>query len=469
MRYFNFLSLFILIFSLSATAQDSLKTLNSEEILQIVRKFHPIGRQTEIEIEMSKADILIARSAFDPVLNMYSSHKKFDGTTYYNSVSPEFNIPTWYGIEIFGGLENVTGDRLDPSQTVGQTSYFGVSVSLIKDLVINKQMAFIKQAKIFANLAANQKRAVMNDLLMNATEAYWNWVRAYQTYIVLKNNVITNEKRLEMVKKSFINGERPSIDTVEALIQLQNFQYQQNNYYLEFKNAGLELSAYLWKSNNEPYWLPESVIPQGNWENEAIITSFNLSLPNLLVTANENHPELKAYSIKFEILYVNKKAKFQELLPRLDFRYNQLGKGYNILETATTTPLFENNYQYGLKFEMPLRLSQGRGEYKKAKLKIEDNTLQQNQKSYQIQLKISSYFNEYLNLKSQVALQSSNYQNNQQLVRAEETRFFNGESSVFLINSRENKALESLEKLIDLKTKYYKTLYALQWSAGILY
>jgi hypothetical protein len=37
-----------------------------------------------------------------------------------------------------------------------------------------------------------------------------------------------------------------------------------------------------------------------------------------------------------------------------------------------------------------------------------------------------------------------------------------------MINSRENKALEAYEKLIELKTKYFKTIYSLQWSAGLL-
>jgi outer membrane protein TolC len=71
-------------------------------------------------------------------------------------------------------------------------------------------------------------------------------------------------------------------------------------------------------------------------------------------------------------------------------------------------------------------------------------------------------------LKKQIELQSNNYNNYQRLVRAEEIRFENGESSLFLINSRENKALEALQKLIELKTKYYKSVYALQWSAGLL-
>ena len=81
---------------------------------------------------------------------------------------------------------------------------------------------------------------------------------------------------------------------------------------------------------------------------------------------------------------------------------------------------------------------------------------------------MKKYFNEFSNLKSQIGLQSRSVTNYEQLVKAEEVRFQNGESSLFLINSRESKALEATQKLIELKTKYYKSIYALQWSAGLL-
>jgi outer membrane protein TolC len=343
----------------------------------------------------------------------------------------------------------------------------GISIPLAKNLVIDKRRAFLQQAKIFNSMAEVEKRAIVNDLLMESAEAYWTWVKAYQTFIIVRNNVEVNKKRVDFVKKSFENGERAAIDTVEAITQLQSFLYQQNEHFLNFQNAGLQLSAFLWKSNNQPYLLPESIIPQDGWENEVNISNFNLSLPDLL-NLTEGNPNLQLYNYKLDVLGIDKKLKFQELLPKIDFRYNQLSKGYNFLETASAGPLFQNNFQYGFKMEVPLRLSQGRGEYKKVKLKIEETTLDQNQKKLQIQLKVKAYYNEFLNLKSQIALQSSNYGNYQKLVIAEEIKLQNGESTLFLINSRENKALEALEKLVELKTKYFKTIYSLQWSAGLL-
>ncbi len=449
-------------------SQEAIITLNAEQVLHLVRAYHPIARQTSIDIEKAQANILLAKGAFDPILNHYISKKTFDGTNYYSVSSPEIRIPTWYGIEVFGGLENLSGERFDVSETLGKTSYFGLNIPLAKNLLLDKRRAYLQQAKIFNKMALADQRATINNLLMSAMEAYWVWVKAYQTYKIVSENVLVNQRRVEFIKKSLANGERAAIDTVEAISQLQSFQYQQNNYWLAFQNAGLELSVFLWQNNNVPYILPETVLPQEGWENETNIAGFNLDLNALQNLAQTNHPNLQAYNFKLDALGIDKKLKFQDLLPKIDFQYNQLGKGYKFLETATQLPLFNNNFQYGIKMEMPLRFSQGRSDYKKAKLKIEETALDQNQKLQQIQIKIKTYFNEFENLKKQIILQSNNYNNYQKLVKAEETKLFNGESTLFLINIRENKALEALEKLIELKTKYYKTIYSLQWSAGLL-
>ena len=81
---------------------------------------------------------------------------------------------------------------------------------------------------------------------------------------------------------------------------------------------------------------------------------------------------------------------------------------------------------------------------------------------------IKNYFNELQTLRRQVMLQEKAYNNYLVLQRGEEIRFQAGESSLFLINARENKTLEALQKLQELKAKYYKTENALQWSAGLL-
>lgn len=451
--------------SISLKAQDSLNTLNAEQVILLVKQFHPVAKQAEIGVQKSDAGLTIARGAFNPIIGGYLAQKTFTGTKYYNITNAEIKIPTWYGIELSGGIQELSGERLNPSETQGKISFAGVSVPLAKNLITDKRRAFLQQAKLYQTMAKNEQSALLNDILMGALECYWNWVNNYQTYLILSNNVKVNETRFKLIKMAYINGERPAIDTIEALTQIQTFKLLENKYLLDYKNAGLQLSAYLWQKNNKPFYLPDTIIPQSGWENEVNINSFSLVLVDLITEAETNNPNLLICNNKVDILTVDRRLKFQELLPKIDLQYNHLNKNYAWNSEGL---LLNNNYQYGVKFEMPLFLNAGRGQYRMAKLKLAETKLDLNIKQQQISIKVKQYFNEYVTLKELISIQSSALNNYKILLSAEETKFYNGESSLFLINSRETKALEAQEKLIELKTKYFKTIYALQWSAGLL-
>lgn len=449
-------------------AQDSTRTLSGEQVLEIVRKYHPVARQARIHVDKAQADLLIARGGFDPVLGAYVARKRFGGVDYYNRTSPEITIPTWYGIEVHSGIDNYTGERLDPTMSKGQSSFIGASIPLAKDLLMDKRRAYLKQARIFTSMAETEQQLFVNDLLMDAMDAYWGWVSSYNLYQVMRTAVAINVERLDLVRRAFNNGERAAIDTVEALAQLQSFQYQEAQYRIQFTNAGLTLSGFLWTDSGSPYNLPENIIPPTAWDDQRLLATMELDLNALLTIAENSHPALRVYDFKLRALDIDKKLKFQELLPKADFRYNHLSKGYNAFSNISESAFLGNNYQYGFKFEIPLRLSAGRGAYKMAGLKIMETRLDQVQKQLDLHLKIRKYHNEFSVLKEQIGLQTLNYGNYQRLLEAEQTLFGNGESSLFLINSRENKVLEAQQKLIELKAKFFKTAYAVQWTAGLL-
>jgi outer membrane protein TolC len=468
MKSLKYILLFIaLIMMLPLIGQDSVKTLSAGQVLEIVKRFHPVAKQADIFVEKAKADVTIAKGMFDPFLQNETAQKTFDGTDYYFYNRPELSVPTWYGIEIKAGLEYLSGSRTEPVDTKGETSYLGISIPLAKNLLMDKRRAALQTAKIFREASAVEKRNMLNNLLLDAMKSYWSWAQQYQVYKVLSDAVIVNEKRLQLVKTAFQLGERPAIDTTEAVTQLQSFELLKSQAWLEFQNAGLDLSAYLWTLEIKPYNLPDYISPADKLEELNISSTVLPEVNSLLEAVRKNHPELLIYDYKLDALGVEKKLKFQELLPNISFRYNQLGKGYNVLKTPTGS-LFENNFQYGLSFSIPLRLSQGRGEYKKAKLKIEETELLQSQRQMQLENKVKSYFNELVTLKTQVNLQEKAYKNFLTLQKGEEIRFRSGESSLFLINVRENKTLEALQKLQELKAKYFKTEIALHWAAGIL-
>lgn len=455
--------------TLQATAQTTPpaadKTLSAKEIMQLVRSFHPVAKQAGIQVQQAKAKLLAARGGFDPIISQRLAEKTFDGTTYYEYNNPELSIPTWFGVEVKAGVETINGNRVNSSETAGTSNYVGISVPLGRDLLMDRRRAALQTAKVMRDASYAEQQRMLNDLLLDAQKAYWNWYKSYQILLVLDEAVAVNEKRMAFVRGAFRQGDRPALDTTEALAQLQQFQVQQQAARLELRNSQLELSVFLWTAEENPYLLPEEVrplLPEGEQflEVQAIPV-----LDSLLDIARKNHPELLLYNFKLQTLGIEKRYRLQQLLPQADLQYNFLQEG-NRFSNTIKAPLFDNNFQYGLKMSIPLRLSAERGNYRNTKLTINSVRLEQDLKMTQIENKVKASFNELVNLRSQVALQTRAYANYFLLQRGEETRFSIGESSLFLVNARENKRLEALQKLQELKAKLALASYQLSWAVG---
>jgi outer membrane protein TolC len=187
-----------------------------------------------------------------------------------------------------------------------------------------------------------------------------------------------------------------------------------------------------------------------------------------LETIPASHPKLRFYNFKLSGLEVDRKLKFQELLPTVNLRTNILNKGYNVLSNIQKNAFYENNNKFGIEVGIPLRFSKGRGEYKMAKLKIKETNLEVAMLKQQLINKTKFYFNELTGLQQQVKQYESVYNNYQLLLKGEELKFRSGESSLFLLNNRENKVLETSLKLNELKIKFLKSQASLQWAAGLL-
>jgi outer membrane protein TolC len=445
--------------------QQNILTL--DHVFDIVRKYHPIARQARLMVDSAEANRLAAKGGFDPSFYISNERKTFDGKNYYFYTNPELKIPTWYGIDFKAGLEDNGGERLTADVTRGRSSYVGATLPLLKNLVTDRRRTTLQQARIIVKQSEAARRNELNNLLYDAATAYWNWVREYQVYKVTTNVISVNEARLQLVRRSFFGGDRAAIDTVEALTQLQNFQFMASEAQYRWMSAGFELSNFLWLENEQPFQLPANIIPDTAW-NVLHVNQYPVpSLEDALATAKDNHPKIQTINQKIEVLEAERRLKFQSLLPLLNFNYNFLNKGYEPWKGVGRN-VFENNYKYGVEFGLPLFLRQGRGEYRGAKIKIQATDLQRDQAMLEIENKVRDYFNQLVTLRNQVKIYEDAYDNYVRLLRAEETKFSIGESSLFLLNSRENKVLEIRQKLLELKTKFFKSLVAVEWAAGNL-
>jgi hypothetical protein len=112
-----------------------------------------------------------------------------------------------------------------------------------------------------------------------------------------------------------------------------------------------------------------------------------------------------------------------------------------------------NNYKWGAEFSMPLFLREARGDLKVQRIKIEENNLNTEWKKNQLEQKTLALEVAYTNTLSQQELADSNAKLYERLLQAENTKLFNGESSLFLVNQRENSYFENAIKALELDRK----------------
>lgn len=127
-----------------------------------------------------------------------------------------------------------------------------------------------------------------------------------------------------------------------------------------------------------------------------------------------------------------------------------------------------SNYKWGADFSIPILLREGRGELKLANLHIQDANLGLEQKKVQLSIKVQQANNEWRTTNQQLELYRQTYRDIERLLQGEQTKFSRGESSLFLVNSREMNYISARVKLVELYAKNMLALIKTYHSLGLL-
>jgi outer membrane protein TolC len=447
-----YILLFILI-SFSIKAQNNIdEVLRFDEFLAYVKKYHPIVKQANLIINESEAELLSARGGFDPKIEVDYDRKKFKNTEYYDKLNAAFKIPTWYGIELKANFEENQGDFLNPEASLPEDGLYsaGISFSVAQGFLINKRMADIKQAKLFINQAKADRDIEVNTILYQASLAYFNWLQAYNESLVFQDFLKNAETRFKAVKQNVNLGESAAIDSVEARITVYDRSLNFEKTKVNLMKSRLELSNFLWL-NDVPVELQETMIPDTNTEaliNQTLsISEFNINNFNI-----ETHPKLQSLNYKYQSLNIERRLKSNMLLPRIDLQYNFLSETPEVVRSFNTT-----SYMTGVTMSFPLFLRKERGQLKLSKLKMEDTNLEIASVKINVGNKIKALQSELDSFIIQNDITSKMVIDYELMLKAEERKFNIGESSLFLVNSRESKLIDVKLKAIELQNKFFST------------
>lgn len=424
---------------------DSL-ILTYDEYIENIIQFHPIARKANLQLKLAEAETQAAKGTLDPILSSNWDQKDFDEKLYYRMYQGRLIFPTPIGVDVSAGYANSEGEYLNPQNVTDPYGlwFIGIEANLLQGLIVNERRAALQQAKIFQDLAENEKQILLNELIYSASMSYLQWQQFYYFQQILKENVSISNTYFENTKISYEHGEKSTMDTLEAFIAYQDaINLLQRNESTLIK-ARQNLENYLW-FNNLPITLQPSTQPE-SFGSTVFPVETNLNIAELAA----NNPLIQASINKQSVFEIEQKLKREKLKPKLKVKYNPL------ISTSSNSvaPSYSfYDYTWGFDFSMSLFLRSERAGIQKGEIKLQEIDLDIQDKRNELKNKIENSLQQQAILIEQVSVFEQNVKGYKQLLEGENEEFKYGESSVFLLNQRQEKYINGQLKLIEMKIK----------------
>jgi outer membrane protein TolC len=449
MKLFCRLFIVLSLFEVQVFAQEfNQGILSFREYLGYVKKYHPLVSRANLEIDKAQAGLMQARGAFDPKIELDFDNKQFRGSEYYSILNSSFKIPTWYGIEVKAAFDDSQGifvnpQNINPNQGIAT---MGFSVPVAQGLFINQRIADLKSAKLQIQLSESQRRLLSLEVLYKASIAYFSWLKHFNEVKMYREYLFYSQERYRGVLRLIQQGDKPAIDSVETGIAVKNRELNLENAILKLNKARLDLANYLW-INEVPIEPAENLTPEIN---------LSLNIEEILSTGDlfdtqdiiASHPKLRIMETKIGMLDIERKLKANYLLPKIDLGY------YYLSEPLLINSFRNDDYKVGVNFAFPIFLRGERGALNMTKLKLRETKFELQQERLEIQNKINAQQVEKSSFRKQSGQISNLVDDYQKMLQAEERLFSFGESSIFILNMRENNLILAKIQQIDLENSF---------------
>lgn len=443
--------------------------LNLIDFIEIVKSNHPIAKNTKLINRLAENNLLKAKGSFDPKLFSNYESKAFDQKNYFNITNSGISVPTYPGIDVKAGVETSNGLFFNNQSTLPPNglAFLGVTLPVGQGLFIDKRRADVNKAELLLEAAEFERQLALNDLYNEALYSYFDWIKTWKVTKVLelaKENALI---RHNGIVQNFFAGDEPAIDTVETFIQFQTLELNFINSVNSYFNSILNLNNFLW-FEDQPIFINPNIIPDTTiHQNQVLDSNFIKNFYDIVEFDKDslirNHPEVKNTEYKIKTLNVELELYNDRLKPTLNLTYNIINEYLDWDGLREDTGYLRNNYKAGIEFNFPIFLRKERGDIEATETKIQDNEFNLKNKIINLKNKIEQEFNNLQMLRQNYQYSFQIRGNYKKLLDAEEIKFDLDESSIFLINAREIKFLESEIKLIESDVKaalqYFKYLY----------
>jgi outer membrane protein TolC len=448
--------------------KDTSNIFSLEDLQVMVFRYHPIVKQAALLSESARANVLESLGYFDPALQAGFNRKVFGNTDYYNNWNSELKIPLWLaGADLKVGYDRSVGAYTNPQTRTPKEglSGVGISIPLGQGLIIDARRNTLRQAKVMVQYAQAEQLKQINSTWYTIVSDYWNWYYAQKQFELQTEGVQLAERRFQALSRQTAIGDKPVIDSVEAYITVQERLIQQESTRIELQNARLVLSNHLWSEQGTPLELPLNAVPQEI--DETIDKPTQALLDTLVGQASTDHPDLLMLRSTGAQLAIERSYRQEMLKPKLNLSGTLISTRTSFNGYVPEAYDFRwANYKFGVELSFPLFLRAERGKLREVKIKQRELDYNLQQTGREIRTTLLAAYNDLTAYANQLNVQVKSIGNQQILVKGENQKFELGESTLFLINSRESKLIDMKIKQESMISGYQKTLAELYYRAG---
>ena len=440
----RFFGLSLILTSLSSFSAEG-HYLKLEDVLQSVSRCYPQIKISRLEINKTQGEYITALGKFDPSLTLNSASQPVGGyiNNYGNS---EINIPTLYnGLKLFGGYRNGEGNWPIYYQNYltnsGGEYKAGLSLPLLKDRIIDKERTGLLTSRETIRMKEKDAAVVKIKVYQEAIKVYWQWVQAGLQVKTFQQLLALAKERQKAIVKQANQGDLPKLAISENLQQMVQREQLVNQGKMVFKQAAINLSLYYRDQKGNPKIPLNGALPPYVLEQSAHPTQDLLQL--------KQHPALKKLQNYSNIIKLKQNLAKNELLPNLDataytFKQNGTG-GYPLLIPQAA--------MVGVSFKFPLFQREAKGKLVSARNELQQITTERKFLFEQLKNELTNLFIGIKIYRHQVALLNKELHLAKKVQHGETTKFYEGDSTLFLVNQREQSTAQVRLSWINAKVK----------------
>lgn len=428
------------------------------EVVQSVERFYPLIEAAQRDVQIAEAELQTARGAFDPI-----ARARADGAAlgYYQGGRADLLVeaPTpWWGTTFFGGYRVSFGKFADYDGKLETNQYgelrAGVQVPMWRNGPIDRRRANISRAELGRGVATTGLVQQRIDSLRLGGLRYWDWLAAGQRFRTAQALLQLATTRDDQMAIRVQRGELPAIERTDnrrALLQRKGLTVLAER---ALQQAAIELSLYLRAGDGAPVLVDMQRLPsEFPRPPSSGIDQSQGRVERDIEWAMQRRPDVERLRLQREQQRVERDWARNQMAPGIDAQVavsQDFGPG---LASREPTVL-----EGSLVIDIPTLNRAARGRAAAAQAAMQRIDAQLRLQRDRVGTELRDMLSALAAAAERVRVAADELSTSREVEAAERERFALGDSTLFVVNLREQATFEAALREIDALADFQRAL-----------